>query len=407
MQNLIIASAGYHTASKKILLIIFCFLFFLSCDFFDQSEKSTIIKGRIENAPGKRIVIEELSPLKVENIASTYTDESGDFIFEFESLAKSFYRLVIDENNKILLYLEPDKNIEIWAKFPEVPRNYQVSGSQDCLLLQEMNAGLIKSTDKLNELRQEFNHAIRDPNIDFDSLRKEFIKVTDNLYENDRRFLTDFIKTNYTSPVIYVALNQYVLTDAVLQIDKDFEVFEFALNSLKEHNPELAQTSLLESEISTYLLRQQQIERSSLNIRPGEKAPEFSLTNIRDDVVNLIDFKGKYLLVHFWASWSSTSREEAKYLKNAHKKFKNEKFEILQISLDRNKDSWENAIEEDETHMWNHASDFAMWDSPMIRMYGITSIPLNILMDTEGKVVAININPRDFVEELSKLMEIK
>lgn len=389
--------------------IIFVFLFcitsvsFLACQSEEIGEK-VIIKGQIKNAGNTEIILQELNPLRIYQVASVFTDDDGFFKIELDMPEKSFYRLKVDENNAIHLFLKTGKSIEIGAEYPRVPRNYSVKGSENSILLKEINNELIKSTDKLNALRKDFTDAVEKGGVNIDSLRREFLDISDDLYQKDRQFLINFIKENKESPVIFVCLYQYVLTNPILEIKKDIDIFEFVLENLEKHHPDLAHTAYLNSEISKHRLQEEQIRRTSLNVRINSPAPEINLKDIKDNQVLLSDFRGDYLLMHFWASWNNQSVEETKYLKNIYDKLSEGNFEILQISLDANKNSWKNAIESNNLKKWHHASDLAMWDGPTIQMYGITTIPINILLSPEGVVLAVNIRPDKFEEEIPQII---
>lgn len=395
---------NYQLFLRLIIIFTIVLSLFCSCSSHTDNDIKAVVKGNIKNADGRIIVLQELAPHNIVEVYSTVIDEDGNFTIKISELNETFYRLRIDENNSIHLCINSGDTIKITGKYPILPRTYDLTGSKDSRLLLEMNRELIKSTDELNKMQDEFITAFANPNINIDSLRLELTNKSNELYNRDRNYLINFIKENFKSPTIYVALYQHVLTNPILDIETDIDIFEFALESLEKYNPKLEQTVLLNSEVTKVQLRNSQITRSHNKHRVGDIAPDFSLSDKNGKTVTLSSFRGSYVLLHFWASWSSQSTKDIKYLVNLNNEINIENFEIIQISLDSNSDSWTRAIESEGAGGFVHLSDFKMWESPVTRVYGISSIPVNFLVDPKGNIIAININPEYFTKEIPKLI---
>lgn len=123
----------------------------------------------------------------------------------------------------------------------------------------------------------------------------------------------------------------------------------------------------------------------------GDIAPDFVQTDVTGKSIRLSDFKGKYLLVDFWASWCKPCRKINPDLVKLYQKHKSVQFEILGVSLDEKKDEWERAIEEDRLQ-WVHVSELKGWKSEVVKQFNIEAIPQNYLLDKEGKILAKNLN---------------
>ncbi|MXV16218.1 TlpA family protein disulfide reductase [Hufsiella ginkgonis] len=116
--------------------------------------------------------------------------------------------------------------------------------------------------------------------------------------------------------------------------------------------------------------------------------------------VRLSSFKGKYILLHFWASWCKISREDVPFFKHLQQRFRDKNFEIISIALDTERSQWLQAIDEDGAD-WVQLSDLRYWSNQAAGEFGIRALPANVLMDTDGEVITRNLEP----EQLDKILE--
>ena len=199
--------------------------------------------------------------------------------------------------------------------------------------------------------------------------------------------LEDFIRKNpasYVSPVALVILYNSTPERETL--------IENLYNSMQ---PAIQYTAY-----GTYVA--QKIQESKV-IPLGTELADFSQADSTGKPITLKSFRGKYLLVDFWASWCRPCRQENPNVVAAYQKFSNKNFTILGVSFDQTKPAWINAIAMDGLN-WNHVSDLMGWSNSVGLQFGIHSIPQNLLVDPNGIVIAKNIRGKDLVRKLNSVL---
>lgn len=139
---------------------------------------------------------------------------------------------------------------------------------------------------------------------------------------------------------------------------------------------------------------------------PGLQFKELTMQDMDGKTVKLSDWagKGKYVLVDFWASWCGPCRHEMPNVVNAYAKYKDKNFEIVGVSFDDNKAKWIEAVK-DLDMTWPQMSDLKGWKCAATTVYGISSIPSNILLDPQGKIIAIDLRGEDLHKELAEVLK--
>lgn len=140
------------------------------------------------------------------------------------------------------------------------------------------------------------------------------------------------------------------------------------------------------------------------NTSVGKKAPGITQLTPEGEPFSLTDLRGKYVLIDFWAAWCPDCRKENPNLVKTYTAFKDKNFEILGVSFDRKLEDWVKAIKDDNL-TWKHISDLQSWQNAAGTLYGVRSIPQNILVDPQGVIIARNLHGEDLNVKLRELLK--
>jgi len=190
-------------------------------------------------------------------------------------------------------------------------------------------------------------------------------------------------KSSYVSPFLLVVVNQ--LSDDVFLLERRYQSLA----------PDVQQ-----SMYGKYL--RDQIDNGKIGA-VGSEAIDFIQTDTAGKPISLSSFKGKYVLVDFWASWCKPCRMENPNVLAAYERFKSKNFTVLGVSLDRSRDAWVKAIQDDRL-AWTQVSDLKFWNNAVAQQYHIQQIPINLLIDPNGKIVGKNLRGADLDSRLCALL---
>lgn len=190
-------------------------------------------------------------------------------------------------------------------------------------------------------------------------------------------------RSSYVSPFLLVVVNQ--LSDDVFLLERRLQTLS---------------PTVQQSMYGKYL--QEQIENGKVGAI-GSAAMDFTQNDTAGTPVSLSSFKGKYVLVDFWASWCKPCRMENPNVLEAYEKFKAKNFTVLGVSLDQNRASWIKAIQDDKL-TWSQVSDLKFWNNEVAREYRIAQIPQNFLIDPNGKIIGKNLRGADLDSKLCALL---
>ena len=359
---------------KKILFT----LFFLPLVVLAQNSGFTI-NGNVAGMEDGTVKL--TSSQDASQVLTTGTITKDAFTLKGSLPEPGLYWLTIGNEQPVYLYVE-NSTIQVSGSKSDI-KNIKIEGSSSHKDFDAFQATFNPLIGNLNGVAAQMQKT--EEGKSKEELMKQYqaliakINSEVDVYLNAR-------KSSYVSPFVLFVTAQLI---------DDYQVLENRFNLLSEE------------------VRNSNIGRSFRDFiaynkigTVGTMALEFTQNDTAGKAVAFSSFKGKYVLVDFWASWCRPCRIENPNVVNAFNKFKSKNFTVLGISLDQDKDAWVKAIAKDKL-AWTHLSDLASWNNSVAQMYRIQSIPQNILVDPTGKIIAKDLRGPDLEKKLCELLGCK
>jgi peroxiredoxin len=278
--------------------------------------------------------------------------------------------------------------------------SYEVKGSPASQKVKDFMISLNNDLEKIFFLSQQADSLTRSATIP-DSLMNSIIDERAAIANNITRSFNEAISRSDNPALSMFILGYYQSTannpDFHIQPLSNEEVSTM-VNGIAAKYPAHTGVATVKRSLDEQLQKSQGLV--------GKQAPEFALPDVNGKEIKLSSFRGKYLLIDFWASWCKPCRIENPNVVKAYGKYRNKNFEILGVSLDRpgGKDEWIKAIKHDNLS-WPQVSDLSFWDSPVVPLYGVEGIPFNVLLDPQGKVISQGLHGEQLEAKLSEVLK--
>ncbi len=354
---------------KNIILGLVVSLTIVACS--NQSAipegKNFSIEAAIEGADSVFVV--KISPEKRIPL-DTLLLKSGTATYYGNVEKGDFYALVLPNGDIINMFLEPSNTIKVVGSSEDFSAVADISGSKISTEIRELDY-YFHATLHLRDSIYELARTVEKDKY------KEVQESFNQLAIDHRVYLEKFINDHIGSPSTIFAIYNVINQTPAFDLYQDFDWFKKVGDSLGVKYPDLSHTDFFNKLLS-------QVE-----------APNFIMANNKGADVSLTDYRGKWVLLDFWASWCKPCRAQAPLLKDIHTNYPD--LEIVSVSIDGGarqsnpKEDWLKAIKEDGIEDWTHLSDLQGGNSPVTRQYGFTSIPFTVVINPEGRIVAKNL----------------
>jgi len=371
---------------SKLSLLVLIAAGLISCE--SEPEVNTI-SGKITNASEPSISLIGYNNGVPDTLKNVALDPTGNFNIEFKAGRPDFYTLALSEDNSLILILDSSNTkVRIDGDAEKLRESYQVSGSQESENLRDL---LVKTTAFEQQL-DSLMTALRSSATSGENEKRAELGNTYNAIRGEYRdYLIDFVNNDPGKMANFTALQR-------LNMKEDLKHFKTVRDALSMK----LQGNYFFDNLSEQIASMENQLRIENLLKPGTVAPEIALPNPDGDIIKLTDLRGNYVLIDFWASWCKPCRMENPNVVRMYNKFENENFEILGVSLDKNKDKWVNAIAQDKLD-WPHVSDLKFWKSAAADLYNVKSIPFTVLIDPEGKVIATKLRGAALEQKLDEI----
>ncbi len=381
-------------------IFIFCLILILLYSCSSDPNKFEIT-GQLSGSPGGRIFLKEMTTNELVLIDSTKLDSAGLFKLSGSTEMIKFFAIHTTEENFITILAGPGDKLYLTGQANHLPITYDIEGSEDSKKIRELTQEHNKTIKKIYKLSQTFNDSVRSPN--FPEIKEELDRQYNEIITAHKAFTIRFIYQNLNSMASLMALYQQIGPRRnLLDPFEDLEIFGIVDSSLTLIYPESEAVRNLHRQVTEIREQQRFEELATEHLRIGAEAPEIALPDPNGNIILLSSLRGKYVLLDFWASWCPPCRQENPNLIKNYQKYREKGFAIYQVSLDKSRAGWLKGIEDDKLD-WIHVSDLKMWNSIVVTIYNIQGIPMNFLLDPEGKIIDRNLRG----ESLSmKLQEI-
>lgn len=325
-----------------------------------NGQESFSVSGVFHNGAYETVSLIDVKTNQV--IVSSTLDKNGTFGVSSKTSHTAYYFLEFG-NAKLILIVIPGDSIQLTIDAGNIFENIKVDGSEDTKLV-------------YNTLKQ-YNIYIHE----LDTLKKQIQIVTDNAKKNilihdyqkvfneKDAFIRKMIEENPNSLATLLFIDNF-------KIEDEIPLFKNLSDSLIIEYPNNPHVKDFKNRVegSSYLAL-------------GTEAPDITLPNPEGTTVSLSSLRGKIVLIDFWASWCGPCRRENPAMVRIYEKYKDKGFEIYGVSLDNNRHNWIATIATDNLY-WTQVSDLKFWNSEVVQLYQIQSIPYTVLLDKKGNIIA-------------------
>lgn len=361
---------------RNILATLVLVFVFFSC----QTKDEFSIKGTIAGVDTGKVYLQKIVNGRPQSIDTAEVKE-GKFEFKGKMDVPDIRVLRLNEQDYFAQLFLDNSKVKVEAKKDSLMAT-KITGSPT----QDIFKGYISEVDRINKedakLQEKYQNAMSSGNTaEGQKIEVEHQALVDNM----KVFTKNYVKEHNSSVVAaYLTL---------AQLSNDLESAE--MDSIVNKFPkEISQ--------SEYVVKLKEVANDLKKTAVGVEAPDFTMNDPEGKPIQLSSLRGKVVMIDFWASWCGPCRQENPNVVKLYQQYHDKGFEILGVSLDRTKDEWVKAIQDDQL-TWLHVSDLQFWQSSAARLYGVNAIPQTYLLDKDGKIIARSLRSEQLAAKLAEL----
>jgi hypothetical protein len=323
-------------------------------------------------------------------VDSAMPDKSGTYILKGLVREPDFYIVYHVPKHYINLIVSPGDDFKVRTDAAGFENNYFVEGSKDSRLIQKMVSMQAKTLVRITEISTAYENGVGQPG--FEKLKARIDSTYKRIVSEHKNFSIKLIEENPHSLASLMALYQQLGRDIpVFDYKTDFKYYQQVDSNLASLYPGSDAVKDLDRKVTEL--------KNLIHLEVGSLAPAITMPDAKGNMQSLQSLKGRYVLLVFWASWSSQSCEDVKKLIPLYNEYTGKGLEFYMVSLDRSRESWIKRCNELHT-MGIQVSDLKYWDSPVVDEYRINQLPVFYLLDRNGMILKKEIT----MEELPDIL---
>ncbi len=378
--------------------LAFTVLFFLSCKH--EASKQFEVNGHIKNSDGKTVYLQETPLGSGERIIadSSVIGKDGSYSLKAKATEESLFSLFFKGEVYPFAYVINDVSKIVVNADARSQNDYEVKESDASRSLKDFSLNVSGKWSAIYTLGYQIDSLIKSGVPDTSSSVRSINEQGTSQLNDLKNFVSGFIKSSNDPITCSWALS----TNSQVFSMEDYQAL---LNGIVTKFPaHKGVAKIKEMNDRQLALAKQKSQVSDEPEWTNKQAPELSLPDVNGKTITLSSFKGKYVLVDFWASWCLPCRKENPNVVQAYNKYKSKNFTILGVSLDKEKEDWLGAIETDKLS-WTQVSDLQQWSSAAVSTFNFNGIPFNVLVDPEGKIIAQSLRGDSLEKKLDEVLK--
>ncbi len=361
---------------KKYAFILAISVMLASCT---GNKDQFTINGTVKGADTGMIYLQKFDVDQWVQVDSSRLDK-GEFSFKGKTTLPEMWHIAMESKQIMLPVFIENAKIKVQIYVDSIDKSV-ITGSATHDIYQQYLAMNETINKKMEVVYMEWKKAKESNDT---ATMKRTDSISNELDKEMKKQLQDFAKTN----------NKTVVSPYLVMRNS----WQFELPDLEEIVSAM-DTNLNGSQYLQSLKKRIGVLKS---VEIGQPAPDFTMNDSAGKPVALSSLKGKVLLVDFWASWCGPCRAENPNVVKAYQAYGKKGFDILGCSFDQNRDKWLKAVKDDKL-TWNQVSDLKGWANAAGKLYGVNSIPANVLLDKDQKIIGRNLRGEDLMKKLAEI----